>query len=58
MDQYNKMTTEELRAKAIALVMAMTDEQAALVLRILDANDRKTGSNAPPQTNTRNHPTH
>lgn len=46
MDQYNKMTTEELRAKAIALVMAMTDEQAAEVLRILDGleDNRETNT--------------
>lgn len=36
MDQCNKMTTEELRVKAFALVMAMTDEQAAEALRILE----------------------
>lgn len=36
MNQYNKMTTEELRAKALELVLSMTDEQAAEALRILE----------------------
>mgnify|MGYP003319901808 CR=1 FL=1 len=36
MNQYNKMTTEELRSKAISLVIAMTEEQAAEALRILE----------------------
>ena len=39
MNQPNRMTTEELRKKAIALVLSMTDEQADLVYRVLSLGD-------------------
>lgn len=42
MNQPNRMTTEELRKKAIALVLSMTDEQAALVCRVLSLGDEET----------------
>ena len=39
MNQYNKMTREEIENKAFALVRSMTDEQAALALRVLTLDD-------------------
>lgn len=39
MNQPNRMTTEELREKAITLVLSMTDEQADLVYRVLSLGD-------------------